>query len=303
MKERKLQFSNTDLHVYIFDCENPTGVVQIVHGVNEHGLRYVEFAHYLNKHGYTVVVHDHISQGKSRRDTEETVYFGKDGVSNLVEGVILVNQMIRTDYDNLPIIAFGHSLGAGILRKMLIDKEIPFDKVILNGTGLSYAKGMRLIIGIGKIIKLFKPRKPSKFFDNIFRQTQYRLREKVEMDHFIEWLTRDKSYTEINKKDAFLYIRLSVAAFVDMLTMFEYNNRLNKIENMEKNLPILLLSGTHDPATNFGEDVTNLFDVLQHIGVDVDYRLYPEGRHDTIQEINREQVFEDILEFIVKQKK
>ncbi len=301
MEQVKIKDGVNNLHLYIWkDVIKPKGVVQIVHGVNEHGLRYKEFAEYLNQEGFIVYVHDHISQGLSRTPDETTVYFGKEGVANLQRGVNLITDRIKSDYVNLPIYAVGHSLGATILRSLLINGESPYKKVILNGTGASSTKGLGLIITFGEFLKLFKAKKPSKFFDNIFRQTQYRLKEKVEMNHFIEWLTRDMEKTELNKKDEFLFISLSVSAFVDILKLFKLINNPRNLKDTSKDVEILLMCGTHDPATNFGDDLVHLNSLYNDVGVNSIYKLYEEGRHDSFQEINREEVFRDIVNFIIR---
>lgn len=165
MRETFVTVNNLQLHVYVFEeCEKPKGVVHIMHGVNEHGLRYQEIATFLNKHDYVVYVHDHISQGKSRLPEEETVYFGKQGVNNLTDGVIAVYNQIKRDYVNLPVYALGHSLGASIVRKTIMDNNISYQKVVLNGSGLSNTKGLGLVTTYGRFLSLFGPKRPSKFF-------------------------------------------------------------------------------------------------------------------------------------------
>ena len=303
MKQFKVFDKNQNkLHVYMFDdVREIKGIVQILHGINEHGLRYKDFALFLNEHGYIVYVHDHVSQGNSRTEMDilnNTVDFGKKGKDVLLNGCNVVRERIQEDFPNIPIYLFGHSLGSMIARYYLIKENNEYEKIIINGGGLSSTKGLGLGLFIGNLLKLFKSKKPSNFFDNTFRQTQLRLNEKVEIDHFIEWLTRDKEYTEINKTDPFLYIRLTTRVFVDMLEMMKIVNNHNNILNSHLDCEIMILSGSHDPATNFGEDALALHEAFLQSGFRSRVKVYPEGRHDTIQELNKEEVFEDILDFI-----
>ena len=300
MKEFKIKSVHLpDIHVYKWNTKvAPVGVIQIAHGLNEHGLRYAEFAEFMSAKGYIVYCHDHISQGKTRTDEEETVYFGKNGVENLTKGVQLVRENISIEHPTLPVYGFGHSMGAAILRYLAVEGNAKYQKLVLNGTGESPTKGLGVVIGLGKVIRLFGPKKPSKFFDNLFRQTQYKLREKVQMDHFIEWLTRDKEKTKINLNDEYLYIRLSVSAFINILEIMKIISNQKNILKMDNQIKYFIMSGTHDPATNFGVDAMTLFNTLQTRGCTVQLELYPEGRHDTLQETNRNEVFQDILEFI-----
>ena len=106
MREIKVKDSfNNLLHTYIWDdIENPKGVFLVVHGVNEHGMRYKEFAEHLNNEGYIVYCYDQLSQGKTRTKADgDIVYFGKDGVLFLKNGVVSVYNQINKDYDNLDI--------------------------------------------------------------------------------------------------------------------------------------------------------------------------------------------------------
>lgn len=303
MKEFKvLDNYNNQLHTYLFDdVTYIKGVIQILHGINEHGLRYADFASVMNQNGYIVYVHDHVSQGNSRTELDEernTVYFGKKGNDVLVDGINTVRERIKTDFPDTDLYLFGHSLGAIIARMYLIQYENEYKKIILNGTSYDTLGGINMAILLGRFMKLYKRTKPSDMFDNIFRKTQLRLNEVTQIDHFIEWLTRDKEYTKQNLKDKFLYIRLSVSVFVDMFKGYKMINNHNNILNMHLDVPVLLLSGTHDPATDFAEGTNQLHKIFTEAGFDSTIITYSEGRHDTLQEINRETVYNDILRFM-----
>lgn len=300
MKQTTIKDSNNnELHTYIFDEVNsPKGIVQIAHGLNEHGLRYTEFSEFLNQSGYVVVIIDHLSQGQSRKSNEQFVDFGKNGHIALVDGFHSARIFIHENYPNLPVYAFGHSMGTMIIRAYLQTHKNDYQKVILNGGGYTPIKGIGLAIGIGRFLSIFKAGKPSKFFDNQFRKTQYKMREKVEIDHFIEWLTRDPLKTEENKKDPYLFIRLATRSFLVNLILIKKINTISRIQHTNLNCPTLLLSGSHDPATNFGEGIKELNALYQSIGIQSKYIIYNEGRHDSLQEINRKEVFQDILQFL-----
>ena len=57
-------FDGKEIYVHEWtDVKNPRGVVQIVHGMAEHGARYGTYAAFLNEHGYAVVADDHRGHG------------------------------------------------------------------------------------------------------------------------------------------------------------------------------------------------------------------------------------------------
>jgi len=225
------------------------------------------------------------------------VNFGYKGHDVLVDGMRAVKKRINNEHKGMKVYAFGHSLGSLIIRNYLYKHGNTYEKIIFSGAGYQNPKGIGLLIFIGNIIKQFG-NKPSKFFDGLFRKTQLKLNEKTDIGHFIEWLSRDKEKTEINKQDEFLYIRLTASSFVDIFKLVKKANNRKLIEKHYQGIDFLLLSGTHDPSTNFGEGTKELHDIYNTCNNTSTIHLYEEGRHDNLQEINRLEVFADILKFL-----
>lgn len=83
--------------------------------------------------------------------------------------------------------------------------------------------------------------------------------------------------------------------FKGMLSLYNKNNLLK----IEKSLPIILLSGEDDVVGNFGKDVIKLYNSYKNLGItNVTYKLYKNSRHEIINEIDREIVYEDILNWM-----
>lgn len=302
MVEKVLKDSlNNTLHLCVWNkVLEPKGVVQILHGVNEHGQRYTEFAEFLNGQGYIVYITDHFAQGQSRtKDSGEFVNFTKRGHKILVDGMIQTKEIIKRDYPGLKIYALGHSLGSLIIRNYLIWNQNEYEKFIFTGAGLSSTNMMAPIQFVSGLMGLFKGKKPSNMFDNMFRQTQLRLQQKADIDHFIEWLTRDEEKNEINKKDPYLFIRLTVNSFTSLLRLVKRANNISLVRRHYKGtIEVLLLSGTHDPSTDFGNGTMKLNEFYCDIGVKSNAILYEEARHELLQETNRHEIFTDIIEFL-----
>lgn len=288
-----------ELNVEIYDnIKAPKGVVLIVHGLNEHARRYVEFCEYLNKESYIAIAYDQFSQGYSRKDDEEYVNFTKNGVHILLNGLDTIVKYIQTQYPNVPLFGFGHSMGTMVMRMYLQTHENPYQKIILNGGGYTDPSKIWMALLPGKFIQMVRGNKPTQFFDNIFRQTQTKIIEKVEIDHFIEWLTSDAEKTAENMKDPFLFIRLTTNSYLVNLKMIQYINQFKHMELTSLDCEVLLLSGSYDPATDFGRGVKELNDLYKELGINSKCIIYDEGRHDTLQERNRLEVFNDIKTFL-----
>ncbi|EGD50938.1 Serine aminopeptidase, S33 [Thermoanaerobacter thermohydrosulfuricus] len=64
-------------------------------------------------------------------------------------------------------------------------------------------------------------------------------------------------------------------------------------------MPIFIISGEEDPVEEYGRLVNRLYGIYKNVGSTlVDIKIYPSKRHEILNEINREEVFEDILNWI-----
>lgn len=299
MKHMEITDAGQTIHVYKWDkVKNPIGVVQIVQGVNENGERYDYLAQALNKAGYITYTHDGYGQGLSRNKDDKTIVFGKRGFLDLVSNIYATRKRILVENRDLPIYAIGHSLGASLLRYVLIEDIVEYEKVILSGTGLAKLRGMGRAILLADILSLFGSSKPSRRFNNAFRKVQLKINKKVKVDHYIEFLSRDKEQNEVDKLDPYLHIPISIGAYIEILKLIQFVNLEKYKKHTNPSVKILLLSGTHDPTTNFGEETKLLQDFLYRMGIYSVLNEYKEARHDLFNEINREEIFKDVIDFL-----
>lgn len=125
-----------DLHLHIWDeVENPVGVVQIVHGMAEHGARYGVFAERLNEAGYIVVADDHRGFGKSAIDESYLGHLdGETGFQDMIKDEVVVRTYLKETYPGLSYFIFAHSMGSFVIRTFMAQHQV--DGVILSGSGL-----------------------------------------------------------------------------------------------------------------------------------------------------------------------
>ena len=298
MRHMEITDGGYKLHVYKWDkVQSPLGVVQIIQGVNENGERYDYLGQALNKAGYIAYTHDAYGQGLSRNKKDTTVVFGKNGYQDLVSGVYAIRKRILVENRGLPIYAIGHSLGGALLRYVLIEDIVEYDKVVLSGSGLTVNKALSWGILLAEFLQFLGPSKPSKYFDKQFRKRQYSLAKFVEMEHFIECLNRDEIQNEIDKTDPYLFIPMSISAYLEIMRLLQFVNHEKYKKHTNPSVRILLLSGTHDPTTDFGEDTKKLKDFFYRMGIYSVLKEYPEARHDLFNELNRKEIFQDIIDF------
>lgn len=292
MKEGKfLSFDNKELHYYLFECEKPKKIVQIAHGMQEYSKTYFEFAKYLNENGYMVYLFDQRGHGKS---VEDKNFLGKvdgDIFEQTVNDHLFVSNMLKEKY-NLPVIFIGHSYGSFIGQKLLQNQSV-FEKFILIGS--SYMKTP--LIKMAKVIatiqlKLFGKDKPANLIEKMSLKGYGK--------HFKtgSWITSDEKETKKFYSD-----KLNGSVFPIGFYYYMFKNQVklyNKesLQNVDKNLPILITSGDKDPVGNFGKGTQKLFDEYKKFKLNVSLKLYKNLRHGILQEKNRRLIFEDIIEFI-----
>ncbi|MGL4449574.1 MAG: alpha/beta fold hydrolase, partial [Sarcina sp.] len=100
--------------------KNPRGIIQIIHGMAEHSLRYDHFARFLNHHGYIVYGSDHRGHGETGKKMGLYGYLGDNGFNTVVEDQFIVTKFIREEHRSLPINIFAHSFGSFIGQEYII---------------------------------------------------------------------------------------------------------------------------------------------------------------------------------------
>ena len=301
-----IKISSTDnvneLQVYIWEPENkPSAILQISHGMQEHIGRYEEFATFLNSKGVLVIGNDHLGHGYSAKDENDLGYFGANRSQTVVDDLHAVTLFAKEKYGNdVPFFLFGHSMGSFMARRYLMTYGGELTGAILSGTGSQ--PGLILSCGllIANLTALIKgERHRSTLLKNMaFSSYNKRIKNPVSKS---DWLSKDSEIVAKYDNDKFCTFDFTVNGYK---TLFEAINFIQKNENIEripKNLPILIMSGDEDPVGNYGKGVKMVYDRLKKSGLtNVDITLYEGGRHEMLNEVEREKVFDDIIMWINK---
>lgn len=274
----------------------PKAILQISHGMCEFFDRYLNFAEYLTNHGILVCGNDHLGHG----ECDLQGYFSEnEGYVHLCEDVHCVTKEVKKMYPNTPHILHGHSMGSFIARNYLSKYARELDGCIIMGTGGSNPLS-HIAISLAKRIKKRKGDMHRSAFLNKMAFGAYNKHFKETGNEF-DWLSRDeKVVLDFEKNPRCNYV-LTVSAFHDLLMLQCTANDNGWYETVPKDLPILLVSGDMDPVGDYGKGPKEVYDKLKKAGVsDVQIKLYPDFRHEILNEIGKEEVYEDVLEFIEK---
>lgn len=274
----------------------PKAIMQIAHGMAEHGERYEAFAEYLCEKGFAVLVDDHVGHGKSVKSDDDLGYFGENGGwSAFVEDERALTEIIKNEYPDTPIVFFGHSMGSFIAREYIrrygTDERIKA-AVICGTSGKNPASGIAVKLA-GAIAKAKGSRYRSKFINSIAFGT-YNGRIKNARTPF-DWLTRDEKIVDEYIADKYCGFLFTAAGYKDLFTVLDTVSGKDWYSEVSNELPLMIVSGEEDPVGAYGKGIKQVYnDLLQSGQKDVTLRLYPEMRHEILNEFGKERVFEDI---------
>ena len=276
----------------------PVAVVQILHGIAEHIERYENFARYLNQHGILVVAADHMGHGKSIGSNGIQGYFHGGWFSAVEDAYQLLNTT-KKQYPDLPYILFGHSMGSFMARTILArhpDSEIT--GAVICGTGWQSSLLLNAAIPMcNHICKKGGEQDPSPMLQKLMFGSYNKKVEHVRTDN--DWLTRDSRVVDAYNADPLCGFPATAGLYRDMLTGIRYIQKEQSLQAMKKELPVLFVAGGDDPVGGYGAGVQQTVQKFKAAGMkDVTCKLYALCRHEILNEINKDEIFEDILNWI-----
>lgn len=285
---------NRSTMLYTWDkVDAPIAVVQVVHGMAEHCGRYDALGKFLNSKNVIMIGNDLRGMGNSAAEGS-LGYESGDMFSNDLNDQLLISELIKKTYPNLPLIVLGHSYGSFLSQKLL-QINLNADAYMLSGSDM--LKGPEVSLGkfvAKQVCRQKGGREPAKY---IFKMSFEKYDKKFGGQG--KWLSRDDTQVKKYNSDQMCGYVCSAnfyRSFFNGLSMLYAKENLRRIN---KELPVYIFSGSNDIVGKFGAGVTKLAKKYISIGMKkVTLKLYEEGRHEMLNEINCEEVYKDILTFI-----
>lgn len=276
----------------------PVAVLQIVHGIAEFVERYNDFANYLSSLGYVVVAEDHMGHGKSINGEGIQGYF-HGGWFTAVEDTVQLATDTMARYSDVPYILFGHSMGSFMARTILCKyPELPLKAAILCGTGWQPTVALPALIRVVEgICQKTGETVPSEKLQNLVFGSYNR---KVEHPRTpFDWICRDKKVVDAYIAHPLCGFTATCGLLRELMKGIYYIQQPRNLQNMRKDLPVFFIAGGDDPVGNYGKGVRQAVRAFQKAGLqDVSVRIYPLCRHEILNEINKDEIFEDVLQWI-----
>lgn len=298
--EQKIQSSDgKELFARVWKPVNdsPKALLIVVHGMGEHSERYKRFAKYLTQKNIAVAGYDHRGHGHTDPDKKGTVG-AEDGFKQMVSDIDLARNHFTKQFPNIPLLFYAHSMGSFLIQRYLQTHDNHPNGVIYSGSNGSLPPLLFMGIFISAVLRQLKGKdyKSSFLRDMVFKPYNQTFKP-VRTRH--DWLSRDREEVE-------RYVLDPHSGFIPSVTFFNHFfrglRRTQKHQPFAGNnaeYPVLIVSGTHDPVSKMSRGIEDLEQKLRRSGIrDLTTKLYPKGRHEMLNELNRKDVMDDIYNWI-----
>ncbi len=254
----------------------PRGAVVIAHGAAEHARRYDRFARALNEAAFVVYALDHRGHGQSQ-GPEGLGDFGQGGWDGLVADLAQWIAIVRSAHPGLATALFGHSMGSFAAQQYCVGHEVALDALVLSGS-----TALELPPREAARVRW----QPNAAFGAARTAYDWLSRDPVEVDRYIEdplcgFEAAGERRRSMRPTDMQWFTDPAVLARIPAA------------------LPVLLLAGDADPVNRNLQGLRVLEQRWRDAGVRrIDTRYYAEGRHEMLNEINRDEVTRDVIAWL-----
>ncbi|WP_027624166.1 alpha/beta hydrolase [Clostridium lundense] len=306
MKTSHFSFNDSEgIKIYVTKWlpeEQPKAVVQIAHGMAERRGRYKRFGEVLTRNGFAVYINDHRGHGETAGNLENLGYIGEgDGFKCMVEDMKELNNVIKEDYTEIPVFLFGHSMGSFLSQKYISLYGNELKGVILSGTNGKAGTILNLGILIANIEMKKHGSKAKSERLNKLSFGNYNKAFKPNRTEF-DWLSSDDKEVDKYIEDEYCGTVFTTSFYYYFLKGLKDIHTNEVINNINKSLPIYIFGGSKDPVGNNGKGIVNLYNMYKRNGIrNVKYKVYENGRHEMLNEVNRTDVMEDIVKWLNEQ--
>ena len=289
------------VHVYRWLPDEGTevrGVVQVAHGLAEHAGRYGRLAAELTANGYAVYADDHRGHGETASSEEDLGFFAEErGWAKVLDDLHRLTLTIRDEHPGVPVVLLGHSMGSFLAQQYAGTFVGALDGLVLSGSdgpagalaeaGAVVARAERRRLG---------PRGRSQLLNTMSFGAYNKAFQPARTE--FDWLSRDSDEVDAYVADPRCGFVATTQLWMDLLAGLRALKLPEVRARIRRDLPLYVFSGAADPVG--GErGVRRLVEQYEGMGLtDVEHRVYPEGRHEMLNEVNRGEVVADLVRWL-----
>ncbi|HEV3225390.1 MAG TPA: alpha/beta hydrolase [Acidimicrobiales bacterium] len=270
-------------------------IVQVAHGASEHSARYERFARFLAGRGYAVYANDHRGHGETAKVTGVGVA-GERGWFGMVEDLHEFGALARRDVPDVPVVLFGHSMGSFLAQRFAELYGEQLAGLVLSGSSGAMTGLEDTIGGLDAVIEEAGGTAPAPIFAAF--NTPFEPARTA-----FDWLSRDPVEVDAYVADPMCGddAPLTLGFVRDMLQTLQDAWRPENEARLPKSLPVLLVTGEADPVSEGARTVRELEARYRKLGLtNVTGLYYPDARHELLNETNRDEVQDDIVNWLDK---
>ena len=292
--------NKTNIHAIVCYPQNGqfNRILQMIHGMLEYIDRYLPFFEYLTTKGFIVVGHDHLGHGQSINSKEDLGYFGEPNPNELViQDIHSLRIITQRKYPNLPYFMAGHSMGSYFLREYISLINDRIAGAIIIGTGYESPLKGQMGINLCEMISCCRGmRYRSKLVKKLSLESgPYKKYDLTKTDINNSWITSDPEMAKQYNEDKKMDFDFTLNGYIGLIQATIFSCESSNIIKINKNLSILLISGDNDPVGENGKGVKKVYDIMKKAGIlDVTIKLFENDRHEILNEVNRNEVYEYI---------
>jgi alpha-beta hydrolase superfamily lysophospholipase len=277
----------------------PRGIVVICHGLAEHSRRYEAFAQQLAQRGYHVYAYDHRGHGETiAPDTDLGRFARRDGAAKVIADVMGMRDLAKQNHPGLPIILFGHSMGGLIALNAATEHPQAFHALTIWNSNFNPGLAGRFAQGVLYLEQMLKG---SDVPSLILPKATFAAWGRAIPGHrtAFDWLSQDPKEVDAYIADPLCGFDASVSMWRDIFRLTFAGADPERLARLPQRLPVYLVGGGQDPATNKGREIRWIGQRMLDAGMtDVETTVYENLRHETLNEIGREKPIADFLAWL-----
>ena len=274
----------------------------VVHGMSEHSGRYADFAQFLADKGIAVATYDQLGHGKTVKSASELGFFGEEHpVQSLLKDVIVMADSLKAKHPEVPHFIMGHSMGSFIVRTVMKHHSQDFAGAILMGSADADPL-TKVMLPINKLLAKVAPKRPNTVFAKAMNKIfNSKLDNRISSSDFA-WLSENQASIDAYEADPLAGFNFTNNGYMTLFNLMESALNKNWANTIAKDFPMLFISGKNDPIGNMGKGIDKIVNRLNEQGFTaVEVKLYPHMRHEPLHELEKQLVYQDILEWLNSQ--
>jgi alpha-beta hydrolase superfamily lysophospholipase len=226
------------------------------------------------------------------------------GFQRILADIRLINELIKKTYPRTPLFLLGHSWGSFIAQAYIEahsnDSSLPLTGCILSGTRGPDGIKIAMAVPLMNLLALTRGSRKGSSLAKAAADGPYNKPFRPNRTSF-DWLSRDEKQVDIYLADPCAGMLCSAGFYRDLAVLLNSIHQPRAMAEIRRDLPIYVFSGSADPVGEMGASPTALVNAYRSMGIqDLEFVLYPDARHETFNETNRDEVTGNLLAWLGK---